>query len=256
MSTTKDTENTTSTYVRSSDADKDKTTGKKDTTSTNKDTTSSSTHQDDTTSYASYNRGTTGTTGTSTQNQQHGRYGQDYDTSSSTQQYRGTAGTAGAMNQQEVQSKLREVGNLLQRAGQLLQDLQVSAGGQGSDYQSYGQQYTGRSQGGNYSGPYGGFESHSQQYRQLHGGNQFGDEYSGRYGQQQQFGGRSERDTDRDREYNRGRFEDRDRFGGNRDVDRFGGFGGPNRPDLAYGGRYERGETFVRDSDRDRRNWM
>lgn len=187
-------------------------------------------------------------------------YGHQQQQDGDHQQQQGGSSSRGSQstNQQEVQQKLREVGNLLQKAGQLLQDLQGSSGDiQASSFQ--------RGHGGNYQGPYGGFEAHPQsgqygqssQYGQAgqYGGSQFGFS-SGQLGGQHlgqnasryyeserpQFGGQFDNREDRysGRSYNPlGRFDDRFESRQERgNVDRFGGFGGPNRPDLAYGQQY------------------
>jgi len=240
----------TDTYVRSSDtttSSTDKSITGKNKPLTTQDT--DKTHDIDTTS--GY-----GKTQTGSSQQQYGVSSTQYGAGSD-QQW----GQRGSQTQVDVQQKLKEVGNLLQKAGHLLQDLQGSSTGdlQPSSFP--------RGSGGNYGGPYGGFES------QQVGGGHFGSQgpYGGsqqQYGQPSsqfgrpsqfpvthgsryecergpQFGGHWSSEDREERGFpsrgnifssrNEDRFESRPDRG---NVDRYSGFGGPNRPDLAYGAQY------------------
>jgi len=222
MSTTKDTtKDSTDTYVRSSDTDKGK----------------SSTDKSHDTTESTYNKSGTSSYGTSTQQQtrqqqQQGgvQFGQ-LETDTSGQQWnkqQQQQGGYGGHSQQEVQRKLKEVGHLLQQAGALLQDLQVGSG-----------EICSSTRGGQ-SGIYQGFGGESQPHWEQRG--QRWQQSGPSSGYSQQTGGRWE---DReDRLYGRGGYSarDQDRFSseyrGGSSSDRFGGFGGPNRPDIAYGAQY------------------
>lgn len=160
----------------------------------------------------------------------------------SDQQYR--RGGQQQQSQVDVQQKLKEVGSLLQKAGHLLQDLQGSSA---SDFQV--QQGYPRQSAGNYGGPFGGQEScygrpcqtsmcrPSGEWSQYESQQRGPKPQSGRWSED-----REERDMfGRGNMYSSSRYEDRFPMSGRQErssVDRFGGFGGPNRPDLAYGQQY------------------
>jgi len=248
--TTKDSKDkdSTETYVRgstdSSDTSKNLSGKNKSTVDTDK------THDSETTQY--------GKTGSNTSSQQYGvqSRGQQYGQGNNNQQDSEFA----SRQQSEIQQKLKEVGNLLQKAGHLLQDLQGNSG----DIQVSSQ--WSRNQGGNYSGPYGGFEAQHQQcqFGQQHPTSQYGPSGSqwnhpSQYGQGASYRFESDRTPS-------SRFEDRDLYGpngptrgfsgrqeerfdsrqerGNFNTDRFGGFGGPNRPDMAYGEQFGAHPSF------------
>jgi len=246
--TTKDSskdKDSTDTYVRSSTetSDTSKTTGKN---KTNLD--SDKTHDNETSQY--------GKTGTSiSSNTQYGvqsrgqQYGQGGNSNQQEQEY-------STRQQSEIQQKLKEVGNLLQKAGHLLQDLQGSSG----DFQVSSQ--WSRNQGGNYTGPYGFESQHQGQYNQPQSSqygpssSQWNHPSSSQYGQGPSYRFEGDRAPvsrfNEDREFGSSRgFSGRpeDRFDarherGNFNTDRFGGFGGPNRPDLAYGEQYGAHASF------------
>jgi len=237
VSASKDSSNkdkdSTDTYVRSGESSSDKTTiGKNKTLETDK------THQDSDVQGSGKSGHQYGLTSGGQSSSQQRSYGQQ---DGDQQQFSSSRGSQ-SISQQDVQQKLREVGNLLQKAGSLLQDLQGSAG----DIQTSS---LSRGPGGNYSGPFGGFEAQqygpSSQYGQyggvqhLGGQQHFGRSYES---DRPQFG----RDSDREERFSgRSNFPSSlpsSRFDESRqdrsNVDRFGGFGGPNRPDLAYGQQY------------------
>jgi hypothetical protein len=228
--TSKDTKDKDSTETSTYASDSTKTTGGKGKSTTAGVDTDRTTH--DTESSTQYGKFNT-QYGTTTPGQQQpmirGQHGQD------SEQQQGQRG----QSQTEIQQKLKEVGNLLQRAGHLLQDIQCSGGD--LQFQS-SSQYGQRS--GNYSGPYGGYESsQSQQMYPTYGSSgRFENEHrafqTGRFQEdrdQDRYGFRSERSSG----YNRpeeSRYESRFERS---NTDRFSGFGGPNRPDLAYGEQYQ-----------------
>jgi hypothetical protein len=151
----------------------------------------------------------------------------------------GTGGRCPSFQKQEVQQKLKEVGQLLQRAGTLLQDLQI---GSGESYQSQR-----GPQGGNYQGPFGGFEAYTGPQRGPWSQQQ-PSSYQSSYGQGQppfrgdrNFGGQGGfyAGPEQDRyptDFYGGSYE---RFGGS--PNRFEGFGGPYRGNFGYGTQEGRG---------------
>lgn len=171
------------------------------------------------------------------------QWGQDGQQSRGQQQWGQDSDVQSSRHQSEIQQKLKEVGNLLQKAGHLLQDLQGSSG----DFQCSAN--FSRGHGGNYQGPYGGFESQSTGYGQQSYGSQYGasgqyrgGDFSGRFESERPQYSRYEDREERPFGQSRG-FSSRpeERFEGRverQNTDRFGGFGGPNRPDLAYGEQY------------------
>jgi len=229
---TKD-KDSTETYVSDTTNTKTNTTGGKGKITTTGTADTDRTHDTESTTQYGKNFSQYGTTSTQqpTRGQQ---YGQDSD-------------IQGQRQQTEIQQKLKEVGNLLQRAGHLLQDLQCSSG----EFQYSGpssNSQAGRVYGGNYNGPYGGYESHNTSSYQPYGVSGPSQQMSNRYDSERAFQvGRFNEDRDQDRSYG---FRSERGFGSRPDesryesrversnTDRYGGFGGPNRPDLAYGEQY------------------
>jgi len=180
----------------------------------------------------------------SSESSQYGKVGSG--TSSGMQQSRGQQfemDQHSGRQQAEIQAKLKEVGALLQKAGHLLQDLQ------GAEFQCASSWSRG-GPGGNYNGPYGGFESH-QQYGQPSPYGPSGSQWGHPSGSSSRFesermppsGGRWTSEDREDRVYGSGRTfssrpEERNFESSRQSTDRYGGFGGPNRPDLAYGEQY------------------
>ncbi|XP_055349486.1 keratin, type I cytoskeletal 9-like [Paramacrobiotus metropolitanus] len=174
---------------------KDKDNKDKDNKDTSKYTSDFNKNQDSQYSSTTGNRygGATGGLSTGQYNQHGGQFGQD-------QQHRaGGANTGSTADIHQTQSKLKEVGHLLQQAGRLLQDLQINAGdltsygaGAGGLHGNYGgaSNYDAKHYGaspqhygtGGYSGPYGGSYDRTRD-------RDYGAPFGGNYGAPQQHYG-------------------------------------------------------------------